>query len=219
MIIEPQYYRTGKFSEGLAPVMMGGELKKAEMTINGKKITPDEPYQLHPGKWGYIDKTGKVIIKPQFGVATHFSEGLAAVTTGDSFFGIYGYMDKAGKFSIKPIFEDAKPFSEGLALVLDADEVMWGYINKKGKYVIKPRFDDEVGSFSEGLARVWDDKWGYIDKKGKYVIKPQFEEASDFYKGLAKVSKQDDSGDMMETYIDKTGKIILSQKELKAENN
>src|SRR5712692_7147714 len=31
------------------------------------------------GKWGYIDKTGKMIISPQFDQAWGFQEGLAAV--------------------------------------------------------------------------------------------------------------------------------------------
>ncbi len=46
------------------------------------------------GKYGYIDKTGKYVINPQFDYAGSFSEGLAVVEIG----GKWGYIDKTGKF-------------------------------------------------------------------------------------------------------------------------
>lgn len=44
------------------------------------------------GKWGYIDKTGKVVIEPQFDRAAGFSEGLAFVWIGNK----GGWIDKTG---------------------------------------------------------------------------------------------------------------------------
>lgn len=35
------------------------------------------------GKWGYIDKTGKLSIKPQFDTANSYHNGLALVGIGD----------------------------------------------------------------------------------------------------------------------------------------
>ncbi len=49
-------------------------------------------------KWGYIDKTGEAVIKPQFRVAWEFSGGLALVRIGDK----YGYIDKTGKYVWEP---------------------------------------------------------------------------------------------------------------------
>jgi len=49
------------------------------------------------GKWGYVDKTCKVVIKPQFNAAWDFSEGMAAVL-GDKL----GYIDKTGKYVCEP---------------------------------------------------------------------------------------------------------------------
>ena len=45
-------------------------------------------------KYGYIDKTGKMIIKPQFDYATVFSEGMAHAKIE----GKRGFIDKTGKF-------------------------------------------------------------------------------------------------------------------------
>ncbi len=64
-------------------------------------------------KYGFIDKSGKVVIEPQFDDAEPFSEGLAKVEKDDK----YGFIDKSGKVVIEPQFDDAEPFSEGLAKV------------------------------------------------------------------------------------------------------
>ena len=58
--ISPVFERAGNFSHGLAPVQQGG-------------------------KWGYIDKAGKMVINLQFGDASSFgANGLARVTVGGS---------------------------------------------------------------------------------------------------------------------------------------
>ena len=64
----------------------------------GQKKQMEESSPLFPviqnDKCGYIDKTGKIAINPQFDDAWDFSEGLAPVKTGDK----YGYIDKTGKY-------------------------------------------------------------------------------------------------------------------------
>ncbi|MCJ7832811.1 MAG: WG repeat-containing protein [Deltaproteobacteria bacterium] len=51
-------------------------------------------------KWGFIDKTGKVVIQPQFDDAKYkyyyFSEGLAKTYKPNGDLG--GYIDKQGNF-------------------------------------------------------------------------------------------------------------------------
>jgi len=50
------------------------------------------------GKLGYIDKTGQIVINPQFDWASSFFEGLARVWIG----GKSGYIDKAGEYVWEP---------------------------------------------------------------------------------------------------------------------
>src|SRR3989339_851218 len=66
-------------------------------------------------KWGYIDKTGQIIIAPRFDGAEPFAEGLALVKTGEK----WGAMDRTGTLVIQPR-ADLSPrvpparFSDGL---------------------------------------------------------------------------------------------------------
>ena len=137
------------------------------------------------GKWGYIDKQGKVVIDAQFDDAWSFAEGLAVIRIG----GRWGYIDKQGKIAVNPQFDVAHPFVDGLATVRIGDESTgkWGYIDKQGKMVISPQFDD-TRSFEDGLAavRIGDEKagkWGYIDKQGKMVVDPSLIRPSHLLKG------------------------------------
>lgn len=124
------------------------------------------------GKAGFIDKTGKIVIPPQYDYVDAFSEGLAAVQVGKK----YGYIDKTGQMVIPPQYDGADEFSEGLAAV-EGEGVLgldgWGFIDKTGKIVIPLDFNDHPDGFSEGLAAVEvGEKTGYIDKTGKYIWEP-----------------------------------------------
>src|SRR5690242_9436226 len=76
------------------------------------------------GKYGYITKSGKIAINPQFEDEGVFADGLAPVKTG----GRWGYIDTSGKFAINPQFDIADPFSDGMALV--GSNYRYGYIDK-----------------------------------------------------------------------------------------
>ncbi|MCG2727021.1 MAG: WG repeat-containing protein [Elusimicrobia bacterium] len=147
----------GSFKEGLARVNIGNH-------------------------FGYIDKTGKYVINPQFDFAGQFSEGLANVVFG----GKAGYIDKKGKYVINPQFDAASEFHDGLAQIVIGNKM--GYIDKKGIISINPQFDDAKIFTKDGLAAVMvNDKWGFINKTGAFVINPQYEYAIGFQEGLAAV--------------------------------
>lgn len=149
-------------------------------------------------KWGYIDRDGKFIIKPQFDDAENFSEGLAAVRVGCNF----GYIDKRGNLVIPANFETAWKFSNGLAPVALATRSTRGLRYKSnGRWIQSCGLG--VGSF---------EPQGYIDRTGKIVIEPIFGRAFIFNNGIAQVSfgePPDVIGAIGKRgYIDKTGKYI-----------
>ena len=83
MVIEPQFYDAGQFSDGLAAVRL-------------------KAY----GDFGYIDKSGKFVIEPIFRKAEPFDQGLAVVTffVVDKTGGLSnaGIIDKSGNFVVEP---------------------------------------------------------------------------------------------------------------------
>jgi hypothetical protein len=230
-VISLKYIEGGPFSEGLAPVNIGG-------------------------KWGYIDKNNKMVIKPQFDEAGCFKEGLALVSyvkeTENEHISWGGYINKQGNFVIKldTTSFNNRPFKEGLAttsdckyfdksgkIVLDPEKLgfdprndvycqpfsegllgvmygneQYGYINKKGELKIKIKANGamgeyiSIGPFSENFAYFcYNDKCGYIDKAGATVIKPIFDNVNSFNGGLAWASLGNKTG-----YIDKTGRFVWS---------
>src|ERR1035437_3884839 len=171
------------------------------------------------GRWGFVDKSGKLVINPQFDRAEVLAERLAAVRLGR-----WGYVDVSGKVVINPQFDKADVFSDGLAAVKlgggGPDPLApfdprpyrpfggggrYGYINPEGKYAINPQFED-AGTFAGGLAAVkLGGRWGFIDKTGKIVINPQFDEAAAFSDGLAAVKMGGRFG-----YTDSSGKLVIN---------
>ena len=151
------------------------------------------------GKFGYIDKSGNMIIPPQFDRAMSFTEGLGRVAIGDK----QGYINETGDVVIPLQYAEAYPFSENLAGA--KIENKFGFIDKSGEFVIAPQFDD-VEHFSEERAAVLlNNKWGYINKKGTYIAEPQFDKVWPFNDGIAPVNTGTTSG-----YINPDGKPIYA---------
>ena len=121
------------------------------------------------GKWGYMNKSGEIVIKCQFDDAGLFTEdGLARIKIGEK----YGFVDKTGTFITNPQYDWASSFSDGFAVIQQGD--LYGYINTDGKIAINPQYD-EAYSFGNGYAIVVvGENWGIIDEAGKYVINPQY---------------------------------------------
>jgi WG containing repeat len=218
MIVEPQFYRAWEFSEGLAVIQDSSDTW-GFIDKYGTKTTLPKSWQVsYPElfseslllvrideQYGYINKSAKISIKPQFESANNFSDGLASIKIN----GKSGYLDHSGKVVILCQFEKCYDFSEGLAAVKLGNK--WGYIDKSGKTVIQQQFD-KAEPFSEGLVAVKVlqsniMKAGYIDKEGKIVIPLNYQDdhaAFSFHEGLAPSYDE-----VFCKYIDKAGKIII----------
>jgi hypothetical protein len=169
---------------------------------SAQKKEPQERFYFREGNLtGFIDKTGKVIIPPQFTDVHEFSDGLALVRGRDFF----GYIDQTGRhvIDLNPAFSGAhEMFSEGLA-AFSNQYGKWGYMDKTGKVAIEPQFEMAY-SFSEGMARVKQyGKYTFIDKMGKIIAEPVFDGAEDFSGGLARVQIGTRWG-----YIDHQGRYV-----------
>jgi len=190
-IIEPKFDSSEPFSDGLAMIAEDKKRedgssayfnRKAFMDTKGNIVTPffDRAEDFSDGLaaveinnlWGFIDKTGNIVIAPQFDfIVRGFSEGIAFVNCDND---KIAAINKIGKYITECFFSEAWSFSEGLAPVQIGEK--FGYINKTGKFTIEPQFDS-AKPFYNGLAEVhtYKDDWfytGYINHSGRYVFKP-----------------------------------------------
>ncbi|MCB0754763.1 MAG: WG repeat-containing protein [Flavobacteriales bacterium] len=236
-VIPPEFDRAGTFGDGLALVGIaandwfintkGQKVFELPENMEGNRFSEGlaAVMEFETGEWGFIDKTGKLVIPYTFAGIYQgsernqdqhvfgFSEGLCAVYR----YVKAGFIDKAGTVVIPFKFAEARAFSDGLALAaieddpdpdnLDYDpnypDLLYGYLNKTGEWAVEPKFYD-AGSFSEGMAFFTTDQlYGYIDTNGKEVIPQQFEYAGPFRGGKAKVRL---NGNIQ--YINTKGEIL-----------
>lgn len=150
--------------------------------------------------WGFVDKSGKQIVNPQFEEVGNFNDGKCAVKNKE---GKWGYIDKSGKIIINYQFDIAQKFMDGKAIVYLDDKA--GVIDEEGKYIINPQFQYAFSDNDKYLI-IQDEKTGWCDNKGKFIINPQFDSADIFGENeLANVKSGDKFG-----YIDKNGKILIN---------
>ena len=83
-------------------------------------------------EFGYIDRTGKFVIPPQFSDAHPFSGGIAKIQDD----GKYGFINRDGKLITELMFDDASDFVDGIASVKLGTRT--GYIDRTGKYIWSP---------------------------------------------------------------------------------
>ncbi len=140
------------------------------------------------GKWGYVDRAGRVAVTPRFDAAGRFSEGLGAVRLGKQL----GYVDATGAMAlvVAPELGPARgtlhqPFSSGRALVRSG--VRFGYVDRAGKLVIAARWLT-AEDFSEGRALVCDEKGcGFVDPEGGFALVQDAMAGTSFRNGIASI--------------------------------
>ena len=159
------------------------EIRDARLAKESERIAEEDFSPFREGltrveknrKWGFIDKTGKVVIAFNYDDAKDFSEGLAAVKLN----GKWGFIDKTDKVVIPFKYKDANQFSEGLAPVRFIDKNDWK------KLVASTVLFTPLVYSSILLVGVW----GYIDKTDKVIIPFKYVVAEPFSEGRAKVAK------------------------------
>jgi len=185
-------------------------------------------------RWGYIDASGRVVIRPTYEEAGDFHEGLAPVKMPGK--GKYGYINTRGEWAIKlprPRYYHLARFSCGVARItlhksdwndlfeekgLDVWPVPHYYIGRTGKVVIEPRsslqypdgsfYEDRLDAKSKPAVKRQRNReevqHGFIDPSGRRVIDFQFDETRPFSNGLAAVRVAYKWG-----YIDRMGRSVI----------
>lgn len=173
------------------------------------------------GKYGCIDKQGRIIIEPKFDDIHCSEDDLIPAEINRKF----GFINQTGEIVLEPQFilpragGYSKYFSEGLAVACINQKC--GFIDSSGNFVIEPKFD-HAENFSEGFAlaqignfdflgfNIRKPKTVLINKNGEIMFDKENQVIeSGFSEGLAKVSVEGKTG-----FIDKTGSFIIPPQEL-----
>ena len=145
------YVDIGYFSEDMCSV--------ATVSYDHGDLAYHSDYSDKAGIWGYINKYGEEIIKPQYINASEFEDGIALVSKGR-------WIKEGDDENGKPLYRP--------------EDERWGGIDYAGNEVI-PFIFDEIEPFFDTtdyfIAHVgsWPDgSWGVIDRTGKWCVEPQF---------------------------------------------
>jgi hypothetical protein len=155
-VVKPQYSYISQFCDGLALVKKNG-------------------------KYGYIDRYGKITITIDFVDAFFFSEGLAAVKYNNK----WGFINTRGEVVIKPQWDYVDSFEHGLAVIsnggvgddyLTYEDGKYGFINKSGQLIIHPKYDAVRIMSSNAIVLINDDKSFFlVNQLGETILEKTFE--------------------------------------------
>lgn len=177
-------------------------------------------------KYGFVNRSGKLIIPVKYENATIFSEGLCGVKWN----GKWGFINQRGEVIIPNKYQTIRPFKDGLAAVYAKEESY--EINKNGNkvedeamiiwtpsdYWVKPNqteLTEVLQTIIEGVNPEIEDlipdrldgKYGYKDQKDSVVVQYIYDMAYPFEGNYAKVEIGQKIG-----VINRIGKLIIPTK-------
>lgn len=173
--------------------------------------------------FGFIDKSGKFVIKPSYGDVEKFHNGLAVVWPEQAkpqfvqdieALQSYNQIDKSGQI-VKTISETQHRAIRDNYLYTNPEDTNESKSGRSSFSILGRRSGWQTGEgngsdiaskYFEGLAVKQSTNWryGYVDSQGKMVIAPDYREALRFTEGLAAVLKNDKWG-----YIDHGGNFVI----------
>ncbi|MGE5472650.1 MAG: WG repeat-containing protein [Ignavibacteriales bacterium] len=205
MVLNPEFQYISDFSEGRAVTYNGNEYQVIDEKGKTVFLSPYEINTFHEGLavcvkdagegkrvYGYIDKNGNLLFKPQFVFAYDFAGGKALAKIKDK---EYIVVDKAGKIISLLNYNNVRELSEGILVFSDDNNEKFGYLKVDGKILIEPKFS-RADKFEKGYAIVnegesfSDEKVGVINTKGEFAIKPEYSDIFSIGEGLYYVGQK-----------------------------
>lgn len=185
-------------------------------------------------KWGYMDKSGRIVISLMYDEAHEFSEGLASVKLDQK----YGAINWWNEVVIPMEYDYMGDFSQGRVVVIRKEvqknkpaaqfgfsypakqypysmvKEKHGFIDRSGNEVI-PMIYDRAGRFSYGRVPLFKDGiWSVANLQGEILYSTVFDYIGDFSpEGIAVVSNEFGHG-----FMDKDGHLIGTMKYRSAED-
>ena len=188
----------GQFHQGLAPIEVNGFIRYYDRNgVEAFRLDAWLAFDFSEGfapaskrdehnnpKWGFVDRTGRFVIAPQYSWVDGFSEGLAKVSvSGET--GSVGYVDHSGKFVIPANLSYGSDFHDGLTAVVADGPCRIVNGGSCGPPELYPSNPGALVLSLFGLG--YDCRWIFVDKEGKRVSYARYDYAGDFSEGFAAV--------------------------------
>lgn len=128
--------------------------------------------------YGFVDRSGKLVIKPQFTDTHGFANGLAPVEIGEGDNSKWGYIDSTGKWVIAPKYKQAYLFVNRAATVsLDKRQIL---IDRTGQ-LVSPQDFFNINWLKDGLVvKTAKMRSGILDFSGKWILPPIYSDIRAF---------------------------------------
>lgn len=121
------------------------------------------------GKFGFIDRRGRLRIANRYDGIGAFHEGLSPM----KLVGKWGYINTADEIVIQPTFDTVEGFEQGVATVSRNGKC--GLINAKGKELLELRYDSIRRLPNRLFLLSLNDRKGLADHNGRILIEPRFD--------------------------------------------
>lgn len=135
------------------------------------------------GKWGVINKEGKIILKPKYKEISLFrnaagKKALATVTNED---GLIGSINRKGKLAAKIKYSYVDVNGKGDLVIVKSPEGLFGLVSTKNKKELLPTEYNSINRFrgqKMGLSIIQKgDKYGCINEEGTIIAQPIYKSA------------------------------------------
>ncbi len=170
--------------EVLVETLQGGVVKTVSfngLEIKRQAVPQDVPvvesFEEHEGltrvnrhgKFGFVDRLGRLRIANRYEGAGDFHEGLAPVRL----LGRWGFIDKSDQIVIQPAYDTQPYMDQGVAVVSRNNRV--GIIGREGQVLLDLRYDSIRRMDASSFVLHLGGQHGLANGAGKILIEPRFD--------------------------------------------
>jgi hypothetical protein len=148
---------------------------------------------LIDGKYGFVDKAGKLRIANRYDSIGKYAEGVAPIQIENK----WGYLDKNDRIAIQPQFDEVGEFFRGIAIVKKNGKA--NLIDRNGKELLSNYYQRISRTEDNYFLTEENDMFGLVNATGTEISIPKFDEVRREAQDHILVRRGDKYGLMMES--------------------
>ena len=145
--------------------------------------------------FGYIDKSGALIIPCEYSYGEFFQNNTVKVAKDNNYYyinkenkPIFNNIYKAYNPKLTNVIESFTPYSKKDLLIIEKDDLC-GMGDIQGNIIVPCEYNRIINSDGDVFLVSKNNKFGYINRSGRVIIPLSFQRASEFKDGFAIVTK------------------------------